>query len=239
MKAAPCSWRTGMKVRCSEASSASLRSSVSSPGMPKTNSAPSFSRHSTKNSAAGRGPLFSSVRQVFGFVCGLHSSRTLKPSRGGAGSRSRRRRGRGSRARGPAAGGPPRGRPWRRCRCTGRGAAGRARGLRAAQRCCHGATQAGVGGDAAGEGDAAQALAGGAGERLVDELADDRGLVARGDVGAVRLDLGRVAAAEVVEQRGLEAAEAEVAAARDGAREARRRRRRRAAASPSSSLPPG
>ena len=54
MKAAPCSCRVGTKVMSCERSSASLRSSVSSPGMPKTNSTPSFSRQSTKRSAAVR-----------------------------------------------------------------------------------------------------------------------------------------------------------------------------------------
>ena len=80
--------------------------------------------------------------------------------------------------------------------------------------------QAGVGGHAAGDGDAAQTLAGGAGHRLLHELADDGRLVRGGDVGAVRLDLRRVPVAQVVEQRRLEAAEAEAAAARHGAREA-------------------
>ena len=52
MKAAPCSWRVGTKVICDERSRASLTSSVSSPGMPKTYSTPSFSRQATNWSAA-------------------------------------------------------------------------------------------------------------------------------------------------------------------------------------------
>src|SRR5437588_10433743 len=52
MNAPPCSWRTGTNWIVEEASSASLRSSVSSPGMPKTWRTPSFSRHRTNTSAA-------------------------------------------------------------------------------------------------------------------------------------------------------------------------------------------
>ena len=56
-----------------------------------------------------------------------------------------------------------------------------------------GAAQAGVGGDAAGDGDAPQALVLRAGHRLLHELAHDGRLVRGGDVGAVLLDLGLVA----------------------------------------------
>src|SRR5437868_11887996 len=52
MKAPPCSWRTGTNSIEDERSSASFRSSVSSPGMPNTWRTPSFSRHLTKTSAA-------------------------------------------------------------------------------------------------------------------------------------------------------------------------------------------
>src|SRR3954469_13330909 len=52
MKAAPCSWRTGMNDTELDRSSASFRSSVSSPGMPNTWRTPSFSRHSTNTCAA-------------------------------------------------------------------------------------------------------------------------------------------------------------------------------------------
>src|SRR3954452_9124757 len=52
MKAPPCSWRTGTNSIEEERSSASLRSSVSSPGMPNTWRTPSFSRHLTKTSPA-------------------------------------------------------------------------------------------------------------------------------------------------------------------------------------------
>src|SRR5688572_21551397 len=53
MYAPPCSWRTG--TNCTdEFSSDSFRSSVSSPGMPKTCFTPSASRHSTKTSDAFR-----------------------------------------------------------------------------------------------------------------------------------------------------------------------------------------
>ena len=53
MKAPPCSWRTGTN-ETEEFASDSLRSSVSSPGMPKTYRTPSASRHSTKTSDARR-----------------------------------------------------------------------------------------------------------------------------------------------------------------------------------------
>src|SRR3990170_2676869 len=53
MYAPPCSWRTGTKS-IDERESDSLRSSVSSPGMPKTCLTPSASRHSTKTSDARR-----------------------------------------------------------------------------------------------------------------------------------------------------------------------------------------
>src|SRR5579862_2219704 len=52
MKAAPCSWRTGTNSTELDWSSASFRSSVSSPGMPKTWRTPSFSRHWTNSWAA-------------------------------------------------------------------------------------------------------------------------------------------------------------------------------------------
>src|SRR5829696_7381892 len=54
MYAPPCSWRTGTNS-IEELASDSLRSSVSSPGMPKTRWTPSASRHSTKTSDALRG----------------------------------------------------------------------------------------------------------------------------------------------------------------------------------------
>src|SRR3990170_6059783 len=53
MYAPPCSWRTGTKS-IDERESDSLRSSVSSPGIPKTCLTPSASRHSTKTSDARR-----------------------------------------------------------------------------------------------------------------------------------------------------------------------------------------
>src|ERR1700760_1908281 len=53
MYAPPCSCRTGMKS-IEESARDSLRSSVSSPGMPKTYLTPSASRHSTKTSDALR-----------------------------------------------------------------------------------------------------------------------------------------------------------------------------------------
>src|SRR4051794_18135390 len=53
MYAPPCSWRTGTNVTL-ERSSDSLRSSVSSPGMPNTYLTPSASRHSTNRSDALR-----------------------------------------------------------------------------------------------------------------------------------------------------------------------------------------
>ena len=53
MYAPPCSWRTGTKETL-ERSSDSLRSSVSSPGMPNTYLTPSASRHSTNRSDALR-----------------------------------------------------------------------------------------------------------------------------------------------------------------------------------------
>src|SRR3954464_13893476 len=60
MYAPPCSWRTGTNST-EESASDSFRSSVSSPGMPKTCFTPSASRHSTKTSeallAATRSPL--------------------------------------------------------------------------------------------------------------------------------------------------------------------------------------
>src|ERR671934_2750515 len=60
MKAAPCSWRTGTNWIDPDRSSASFRSSVSSPGMPKTYSTPSFSRQRTKSSAArAMAPVYS------------------------------------------------------------------------------------------------------------------------------------------------------------------------------------
>ena len=80
------------------------------------------------------------------------------------------------------------------------------------------AAQTRVGGDAAGDGHVPHALGGGDGHRLLDELAHDGRLVRGGDVGAMRLDLLPFAALEVVEQRRLEAAEAEVAASAHGAR---------------------
>ena len=52
MNAAPCSCRTGTNATVEEWSSASFRSSVSSPGMPNTYRTPSFSRHRTNSSAA-------------------------------------------------------------------------------------------------------------------------------------------------------------------------------------------
>src|SRR5947209_4247896 len=61
MYAPACSWRTGTNS-IDESASDSFRSSVSSPGMPKTCLTPSASRHSTKTSdafrAATRSPLF-------------------------------------------------------------------------------------------------------------------------------------------------------------------------------------
>src|SRR3712207_5635067 len=53
MYAPPCSWRTGTKS-IDESASDSLRSSVSSPGMPNTCRTPSASRHSTNTSDALR-----------------------------------------------------------------------------------------------------------------------------------------------------------------------------------------
>src|SRR5689334_1563336 len=53
MYAPPCSWRTGTKSTEDRASD-SFRSSVSSPGIPKTCLTPSASRHSTKTSDARR-----------------------------------------------------------------------------------------------------------------------------------------------------------------------------------------
>src|SRR5436305_3712236 len=53
MYAPPCSWRTGTNST-DESASDSFRSSVSSPGMPKTCFTPSASRHSTKTSDALR-----------------------------------------------------------------------------------------------------------------------------------------------------------------------------------------
>src|SRR5687768_1278962 len=53
MYAPPCSWRTGTKS-IEEFESDSLRSSVSSPGIPKTCLTPSASRHSTNTSDARR-----------------------------------------------------------------------------------------------------------------------------------------------------------------------------------------
>src|SRR3712207_7707942 len=53
MYAPPCSWRTGTNSML-ESASDWLRSSVSSPGMPKTCFTPSASRHSTKTSDAFR-----------------------------------------------------------------------------------------------------------------------------------------------------------------------------------------
>src|ERR671912_733213 len=58
MKAPPCSWRTGTNSM-EESASASLRSKVSSPGMPKTCLTPSASRHSTNTSDALRTLIFS------------------------------------------------------------------------------------------------------------------------------------------------------------------------------------
>src|SRR5690348_10647056 len=52
MNAPPCSWRTGTNWIEDDPSSASFRSSVSSPGMPKTWRTPSFSRQRTNTSAA-------------------------------------------------------------------------------------------------------------------------------------------------------------------------------------------
>ena len=60
MYAPPCSWRTGTNS-IGERSSDSLRSSVSSPGMPKTYSTPSASRHSTNRSDALRSLTFHSL----------------------------------------------------------------------------------------------------------------------------------------------------------------------------------
>src|SRR5215216_792277 len=57
MKAPPCSWRTGTNSM-EESASASLRSKVSSPGMPKTYLTPSASRHSTNTSDALRTLIF-------------------------------------------------------------------------------------------------------------------------------------------------------------------------------------
>src|SRR5438105_11972923 len=51
MKAAPCSWRVGMKA-IGEPRSESRMSSISSPGRPKTWRTPSFSRHWTMRSEA-------------------------------------------------------------------------------------------------------------------------------------------------------------------------------------------
>src|SRR5439155_3407648 len=51
MKAAPCSWRVGMK-RIDESASESRMSRISSPGKPKTYRTPSFSRHRTISSDA-------------------------------------------------------------------------------------------------------------------------------------------------------------------------------------------
>src|SRR5918911_2822403 len=56
MYAPPCSWRTGTKS-IDESASDSFRSSVSSPGMPKTCLTPSASRHSTNTSEALRGAM--------------------------------------------------------------------------------------------------------------------------------------------------------------------------------------
>src|SRR5918911_1178109 len=56
MYAPPCSWRTGTKS-IDESASDSFRSSVSSPGMPKTWRTPSASRHSTNTSEALRGAM--------------------------------------------------------------------------------------------------------------------------------------------------------------------------------------
>ncbi len=85
--------------------------------------------------------------------------------------------------------------------------------------CRQRSAQTGVGGHAAGDGHLAQALTGGTVYGLVNQLLNDGRLVRSGDVGAVRLDLGGVPAAQIVEQGGLETAEAEVAAARHGAGE--------------------
>src|SRR5579875_2492140 len=56
MYAPPCSWRTGTNWTL-EAASDSLRSSVSSPGIPNTYSTPSDSRHSTNTSDALRSAM--------------------------------------------------------------------------------------------------------------------------------------------------------------------------------------
>ena len=64
MYAPPCSWRTGTNA-IDESSSDSLRSKVSSPGMPNTYLTPSASRHSTNRSDALRSattPPFRSIR---------------------------------------------------------------------------------------------------------------------------------------------------------------------------------
>src|SRR2546421_146818 len=56
MYAPPCSWRTGMNS-IDESASDSFRSSVSSPGIPKTCLTPSASRHSTNTSDALRSAI--------------------------------------------------------------------------------------------------------------------------------------------------------------------------------------
>src|SRR5829696_3650052 len=67
MYAPPCSCRTGTNV-IEESSSDSFRSSVSSPGMPKTYSTPSVSRHSTNRSDAFRSATGSLSHRNFGPV---------------------------------------------------------------------------------------------------------------------------------------------------------------------------
>src|SRR5918911_4494095 len=66
MYAPPCSWRTGTKS-IDESASDSFRSSVSSPGMPKTWRTPSASRHSTNTSEALRGAMSRTIPGLPGF----------------------------------------------------------------------------------------------------------------------------------------------------------------------------
>src|SRR5215212_3359252 len=79
MKAPPCSWRTGTNSM-EESASASLRSKVSSPGMPKTCLTPSASRHSTNTSDALHTLIFG--LEPFDYSARKHVQRQIVRSAG-------------------------------------------------------------------------------------------------------------------------------------------------------------
>src|SRR5215208_106817 len=79
MKAPPCSWRTGTNF-IEESASASLRSKVSSPGMPKTCLTPSASRHSTNTSDALHTLIFG--LEPFDYSARKHVQRQIVRSAG-------------------------------------------------------------------------------------------------------------------------------------------------------------